>query len=86
MNDSEIKFSVASRLDCCGHLCPVPILMTEEKMEDLKRGDILEVLYTDIGAKSDLQAWCRATGNTLLHSKEKSGTGYAYIRKAGILK
>ena len=50
-------------LDCSFQLCPVPILMTEERMQSLKTGDVLEVLFTDPGAKEDLEAWCRMAGH-----------------------
>ncbi len=75
------KYPKVFSLDCCGHLCPVPILMTEEKMADLKKGEILEMIYTDPGAKPDLMAWCKATGNDCLGFKEEKHKGFAYIRK-----
>ena len=76
---SRIKSSY--KLDCSGHLCPAPILMTEEKMADLRRGDILEVIFTDPGAKADLEAWCRATGNELLGFKDEKPKGFSFIKK-----
>jgi len=69
------------KLDCSGQLCPVPILMTEEKMKELKKGEALEVLYTDPGAKPDLIAWCKATGNQALGFKEGKLKSFAYIQK-----
>ena len=68
-------------LDCSGQLCPVPILMTEEKMTDLKVGEILEVIFTDPGAEPDLKAWCRASGHEFLGIKKERFTGAAYIKK-----
>ena len=69
------------KLDCGGHLCPVPILMTEEKIEYLKTGQVMEVLFTDPGAKPDLEVWCRATKNEILGFKDEKFKSYAYIRK-----
>ncbi|MBI4432653.1 MAG: sulfurtransferase TusA family protein [Candidatus Omnitrophica bacterium] len=68
-------------LDCSWQLCPVPILMTEEKMKALKRGSILEVIFTDPGAKPDLEAWCGATGNELMGFKNQKIKSSAFIRK-----
>ncbi|OGW91331.1 MAG: hypothetical protein A3D28_02490 [Omnitrophica bacterium RIFCSPHIGHO2_02_FULL_63_14] len=68
-------------LDCCGQLCPVPILMTEETLSELKSGDILEVAFTDPGARPDLDAWCRATGNALLEIIKGKDKWFAYVRK-----
>ena len=79
---SNIKSSYT--LDCSGHLCPAPILMTEERIADLKRGDILEVIFTDPGAQADLEAWCRATGNELLGFKNERFKGFSYIQKTAV--
>ena len=77
-----MKRTLASyQLDCQGQLCPVPILMTEEKLNELKTGDVLEVLFTDVGAKADLEAWCKATKNELLGFKEEKWKYFAYVRK-----
>lgn len=62
-----MKFEV--QLDCRGQLCPVPILMTEEKIAEMKPGQVLQVAFTDPGAQPDLVAWCRATGHELLEFK-----------------
>ena len=76
------NFSADHRIDCSGQLCPVPILMAEEKIKDLKKGDVLEVTYTDPGAKPDLIAWCKATGNEALGFKDGKLKSIAYLRKA----
>ena len=55
--------------------------MTEEKIERLKTGDVLEVLFTDPGAEPDLEVWCRATGHDCLGFKGGKFKSYAYIRK-----
>ena len=76
------RFPAAFRLDCSGHLCPVPILMAEEKIADLAPGSVLEVVFTDPGARPDLLAWCRSTGHECLGFKEgASRAASAYIRK-----
>ncbi len=74
-------FKVAYRLDCMWQLCPVPILMTEEKIRDLAAGEVLEVVYTDRGVRGDLGAWCRVTGHELLAVEEGKLSSAAYVRK-----
>jgi tRNA 2-thiouridine synthesizing protein A len=76
------KSTAGHKIDCSWHLCPVPILMTEEKLGTLKKGETLEVVYTDPGAKPDLQAWCRANGHELLRFEESKMKNSAFIRKA----
>lgn len=76
------KPSAGHKIDCSWHLCPAPILMTEEKLGTLKEGEVLEVVYTDPGAKPDLEAWCRANGHRLLGFEEAKIKSSAFIRKA----
>ena len=42
---------------------------------------MVEVIFTDPGAKPDLEAWCRATGNPLLGFREARITSSAFVRK-----
>lgn len=68
-------------LDCSGQLCPVPILMTEEKIADMKKNEIVEVVFTDPGAQPDLRAWCRANGHAFLEHRPGRLKASAFIRK-----
>lgn len=57
--------------------------MTEEKIAELKSGESLKVVFTDPGAKADLEAWCRATGNRALsfEGPSRDGKRIATIQK-----
>lgn len=68
-------------LDCFGLLCPMPIIKTAEKIKELKTGQILEVLATDEGIKTDMPAWCKATGQEFLGTEEKEGEYKVYVKK-----
>ncbi len=57
-------------LDCYGLLCPMPIIKTANEIKKLKKGEVLEVLATDIGIKTDMPAWCKATGHEYLGAEE----------------
>lgn len=62
---------VAASLDCFGLLCPLPIIKTSEKIKELKEGEVLEIIATDEGIKTDIAAWCQATGHELLKIEEE---------------
>jgi TusA-related sulfurtransferase len=68
-------------LDCYGLLCPMPIIKTAEKFKELKTGQVLEVLATDEGIKTDMSAWCKATGQEFLGTEEKEGEYRVYVKK-----
>ena len=68
-------------LDCYGLLCPMPIVKTANKVEELDTGQVLEVLSTDEGIKEDMPAWCKSTGHEYLGVKEEGGEYRVYLRK-----
>lgn len=68
-------------LDCYGLLCPMPIVKTAAKMEELEVGQVLEVLATDEGIKEDMPAWCGATGNEFLGVEGSGGEYKVYVRR-----
>ena len=68
-------------LDCFGLLCPMPIIQTAKKIKELKVGQVLEVLSTDEGIKTDMPAWCKTTGQEYLGVEEKEGEYKAYVKK-----
>jgi tRNA 2-thiouridine synthesizing protein A len=77
----DTPFRADHHLDCSGHLCPVPIIMTEEKVAEMKKDEVLEVVFTDPGAKPDLMAWCRASGHAFLDCRPGKPRSSAFIRK-----
>ena len=68
-------------LDAQGLNCPLPILKAKKSIKALDIGDTLEVLSTDPGSVRDFDSFCRATGNQLLESDEKSGGVYRFVIK-----
>lgn len=53
-------------LDARRMLCPMPVIKTQDRVESLSKGDILNVTCTDPGAANDIPAWCRINGHKLL--------------------
>ena len=69
-------------LDLKGLKCPLPVLKARRTMKELAGGDILQVLATDPGAVQDFQAYCEATGDTLLEWGEEDGVFTFRIKKS----
>ncbi|MDQ0351563.1 TusA-related sulfurtransferase [Alkalibacillus filiformis] len=72
---------VAKTLDAKGLACPMPIVRTKKAIEEVNSGDVLEVVATDAGAKSDLTAWTKSSGHELLETKEEDGVYTFYVQK-----
>lgn len=68
-------------LDCYGLFCPMPIIKTGEKIKEMKKGEILEIISTDEGVEKDMIAWCEMTGNEFLGVERENEIIKVYIRK-----
>jgi tRNA 2-thiouridine synthesizing protein A len=64
---------IKQTLDCKGLSCPMPMMKLAKAMKGLQSGEILEMLGTDPGTKSDLPNWCVKTGNELVEQEELDG-------------
>jgi tRNA 2-thiouridine synthesizing protein A len=58
------------QLDARRLLCPMPVIRTQNKIKELKSGDILAVTCTDPGVLQDIPAWCRINGHKILATTE----------------
>ncbi len=66
-----------NRLLDAGHAgCGELLMLIFEEMKTLTPGQILQVIGYDPGAREDIPAWCRLTGNRLL-SMETAADGSA---------
>lgn len=60
-------------LDARRLLCPMPVIRTQNRVEELAPGDTLEVTCTDPGVVNDIPAWCRINGHKVLQTREQDG-------------
>ena len=49
-------------------LCPMPVIRTQDKVNTLAPGDVLQVVCTDPCALNDIPAWCRINGHKVIDS------------------
>ena len=67
------NFNIKIELDCRGLKCPMPIIKTRKKIQDLVSGEILKLISTDPGSINDINAWARRTGNTIAREDHTHG-------------
>ena len=73
---------IKETLDCKGLSCPMPMMKLAKAIKGLSSGDVLEMIGTDPGTKSDLPKWCEKTGNVMLEEGEvESGVFRFLIQK-----
>lgn len=68
-------------LDVKGLNCPMPVIKTKKAIDAMQSGQVLEVISTDPGMKSDISALLGRLGHELLQTKEEGGITEFYIEK-----
>ncbi|WP_286830100.1 MULTISPECIES: sulfurtransferase TusA family protein [Kordiimonas] len=79
MDDTDERF--AAHLDVTGMLCPMPVLRTRRKLDDLSPGDMLLVEASDPAVVQDMPAFCSMAGHTLVMARVEGEKYLFEIRK-----
>ena len=74
--------TIATTVDARGQSCPGPLVTLHKALRNAQRADLLELLATDPGARSDVPSWAKLSGNELVESSESDGLLRFVIRKA----
>ncbi len=78
---TELHTNKTIELNACGLQCPGPIMEVNTKISELLPGDILKISATDPGFVEDIQAWCKKTGNSFIHSEKQKNSFVVTLRK-----
>ena len=77
-----MQYTIDRTLDAKGLSCPMPSVKTALALEQMKVGQVIEVITDDPVSKRDLPVWAQSTGNELLEIKEEDKVIKIYLRKA----
>lgn len=69
-------------LDTTGLTCPMPIMKCKKILQTLTAGQVLHLMATDPGTKSDIPALVGKTGDQIIETSEEDGKFHFYIKKA----
>jgi tRNA 2-thiouridine synthesizing protein A len=70
-------------LDARNSLCPMPVIKTQNRVNELQPGDTLTVTCTDPGALNDIPAWCRINGHEVVETFEAGNEVIIQIKVCG---
>jgi tRNA 2-thiouridine synthesizing protein A len=73
--------TISSTVDAKGQSCPGPLVSLARAIKDADSGDLLELLATDPGSKSDVPSWAQLSGNELVEASEDAGVFRYVVRK-----
>lgn len=77
---AEVK-NTNINIDACGLQCPGPILKVKENIDRMDKGQLLTIQASDFGFSTDIENWCKNTGNTLIENKIEGNKVLATIQK-----
>lgn len=73
--------TVSTIVDARGQSCPGPLVSLAKALKEASSGDLLELLATDPGSRSDIPSWAEISGNELLETNEADGEYRYLVRK-----
>jgi len=68
-------------LDCLGLYCPEPVFKTRLELDELKFGEVLEVLADDPAAEADIRSLVKNLGHELVSVSKEGDAVRILIRK-----
>ena len=67
--------------DFKGLQCPLPVLKTRKKLQDLKAGDVIRIETTDPLSPLDIAHFCQSEGHRLLEQQSEGRVFNFLIQK-----
>jgi TusA-related sulfurtransferase len=68
-------------LDCVGLYCPEPVFRTRMELDELKVGEVLEVLADDPAAESDIRSLVKNLEQEIVSVSKEGSAVHILIRK-----
>jgi tRNA 2-thiouridine synthesizing protein A len=66
-------------VDARGQSCPGPLVALATALKQATIGDLLELLATDPGSKSDVPSWAEISGNEIVEAAERPDGVFRYV-------
>jgi len=78
---NSVKTKPDRILDCLGLYCPEPVFKTRLELDELKVGEVLEVLADDPAAESDIRSLVKNLEQELIDVSKEGNSVRLLIRK-----
>ncbi len=69
------------KLDCLGLYCPEPVFRTRMELDEMKKGEILEVLADDPAAEEDIKSLVKNLGHEIIDAEKEKDTVRILVKK-----
>jgi tRNA 2-thiouridine synthesizing protein A len=74
-----VSITVGTTVDARGQSCPGPLVSLAKALRSAEPGELLELLATDPGSKSDVPSWATLSGNELVDAGEGPDGSFRYL-------
>ncbi len=68
-------------LDVRGECCPYPLILTKKKVEQMKSGQIPEIIADDPVCPQNVDSWTKKSGNKLLAVKQEGKIFNIFVQR-----
>ena len=75
-------FTVTRSIDARGMPCPGPLMSLIGAIREQRIGDVIEVMSSDEGSKTDIPAWVAKAGHELVEVVPEDDHARFVVRKA----
>ena len=72
---------ITRSIDARGMPCPGPLMSLIGAIREEDVGDVIEVLSSDHGSRTDIPAWVRKAGHELIEIVDEDGFARIVVRK-----
>ena len=69
------------KLDCLGLYCPEPVFKTRMELDEMKKGEVLEVVADDPAAEEDIKSLVKNLEQEIVSISKDGNTVRILIRK-----
>jgi tRNA 2-thiouridine synthesizing protein A len=73
--------TITTTIDARGSFCPGPLMELIRGIKEAEVGDVLAVLSTDKGSKTDIPKWVEKAGHTLIGVFTRDGFDEIIVEK-----
>ena len=81
MTTLELTTTPTTTIDARGSFCPGPLMELIRGMKEAEVGDVLAVLTTDKGSKTDIPKWVEKAGHTMIGIFTRDGYDEIVVEK-----
>jgi TusA-related sulfurtransferase len=81
IEDTAVQLKPDKKLDCLGLYCPEPVFRTRMELDELKVGEVLEVVADDPAAEEDIKSLVKNLEQQLLSVTKEGNVVRIVIKK-----